>query len=121
MRWLKSLVIVLGLLIIGGVALLGYGFYKKTSDPGWKLIGDTPPAPTSTPASIPTPVPTGPKPPLSEFGNISLNLPAGCFINRARPEGRRLYITTGPKEVCRDVIVVDVTDGRILGTITARP
>jgi len=121
MRWLKHLVIVLGLLIVGGVALLGYGFYKKTSDPGWKLIGGTPPAPSSTPSPALAPMPTGPKPPLPVFGNISLDLPPGCFINRVRPEGRRLYITTGPKDVCRDVIVVDVTDGRILGTIKARP
>ena len=36
MRWLKTIVIVLGILIVLGIVLLGYGFYKKTSEPSWK-------------------------------------------------------------------------------------
>ena len=36
MRWLKTIVIVLGILIVLGIVLLGYGFYKKTTEPGWK-------------------------------------------------------------------------------------
>ena len=41
MRWLKSLVIVLAALIALALGLLGYGFLKKSADPGWRLFGST--------------------------------------------------------------------------------
>jgi hypothetical protein len=118
MRWLKFIVILLGLLIVCGVALLGYGFYKKTSEPDWKLFNDPPPpAPSIAPL-----VPSGKtKGPLPVFGDVKITVPKDCFIRTARPEGKRLYVILGPKETCGRVIVVDITDGRTLGTVSTDP
>jgi len=118
MRWLKFIVILLGGLIVCGVALLGYGFYKKTTQPDWSLF--------STPEQLaPTYVPTigndEQTGPLPAFGDLKLDLAPGCFIKHARPHEKRLYITLAPKETCNKVIVIDVTNGRTLGTISAAP
>jgi hypothetical protein len=126
MRWLKSLVIVLGFLIVGGVVLLAYGFVKKTQDPDWRLsdlFRDTPraaaektPAPPPAPASVaaanPAPTPT-PQP----FGDVNLGLDTGCVVTDVAPAGDRAYLTIGPPGPCHRVIVVYIAAGRVLGTI----
>lgn len=116
MRWLKYVVIILGLLIICGVGLLGYGFYKKTSDPGWKLFGA---APVSTPANIQPILQQTNNGPLPEFGKIKLKVAPDCFIRTARPEGARLIVTLGPKNICDTVYVIELSTGRTLGSISS--
>lgn len=119
MRWLKSLVIVLGLLIVLGVVLLGFGFYKKTSDPDWKLFR-TEPVPSvekTAPASPQTPRPE----PLRAFGTLSLDLPAGCIITRVIPQRRYAYLEIGPTATCNRVIIVDLSEGAMLGTLKPQP
>lgn len=119
MRWLKSLVIVLGLLIIGGVVLLGFGFYKKTTDPNWKLFGGE-----SMPvAQEPAPLPQKPRllDPLKPFGTLSLNLPVGCIISKVTPHLVYAYLEIGPTNVCNQVIVVDLKSGVVLGSLKPRP
>jgi len=118
MRWLKFIVILLGGLIVCGVALLGYGFYKKTTQPDWSLFS-TPEQPV--PTTAPEIRNDEPKGPLPAFGDVILDIAPGCFIKRARPDGKRLYITLAPKEICNKVIVIDATDGRTLGTISLAP
>jgi len=118
MRWLKFIVILLGGLIVCGVALLGYGFYKKTTQPDWSLF-------STFERPVPTIAPVNgndePKGPLPVFGDVKLDITPGCFIKHARPDGNRLYITLAPKDTCNKVIVIDVTDGRTLGTISSAP
>ncbi|NQV99191.1 MAG: hypothetical protein HQ483_05810 [Rhodospirillales bacterium] len=119
MRWLKSLVIVLGLLIVLGVVLLGFGFYKKTSDPGWALFGGkTPPAAENQPQAA------GDRfrgTPFDPFGTLSLDLPAGCIIARVIPQRRYVYLEIGPTPACNRVIVVDLRKGVMLGTLKPQP
>ena len=115
MRWMKFIVIILGLLIIAGVVLLGYGFYKKTSEPDWKLFA-TPPQPA--PSAMPVITTKSGKRPLPAFGDIKLDVPSECFIRTARPEGKRLYVILGPKDTCSRIHVIDITNGRTLGTIS---
>ena len=133
MRWLKSLVIVLGFLIAGGVVLLAYGFVKKTQNPDWRLsdiFRDTPAAsarkaapamPAVTPAPTPTPAPQPVMPaPPQAFGDVNLGLETNCVVVDVAPAGERAYLTIGPPGPCHRVIVVDVTDGKVLGTIHLR-
>ena len=119
MRWLKSLVIVLGLLIVLGVVLLGFGFYKKTSDPAWKLFR------TETPPIVEKTLPQTPeKPrrePLRPFGTLSLDLPVGCTITRITPQRRYAYLEIGPTVECNRVIIVDLSKGATLGTLKPQP
>jgi hypothetical protein len=123
MRWLKSLVTLLGVLIVGGLLLLGYGFYKKTQNPDWRLSHLFLGAPAETPApavhSIKAPSVT--QIPAQSFGEISLGLPAGCLVTDVNPDGPRAYLTIGPPGRCHRVVVVDSQSGRILGSYKISP
>ena len=116
MQLLKSLVIGLGFLILLALTLLAYGFYLKARDPGWRLFSPSPPAGLTVTAPA---LPTRPAP--KTFGSLDLRLPEGCVIDSLRPDGERLYLTIGPAGPCHRVIVVDVGQGRVLGTIRPRP
>ncbi len=108
-RFLKSIVIGLGLLIVFGVGFLGYAFYQKSINPAWRPFGGTPGTAATTvdaPAAI---------------GDVNLDLPDGCLIGRVWPHGRRLYVKIGPKGPCNRVVVLEAATGRILGTIRSAP
>ena len=107
MKALKAIVIGMGVLIVMAVGLIGFGLYKKSVEPGWKLFGK--------PAVISTP--SGGTIPIKPFADINLTLPDDCMITDIRPDGPRAYVITGPESVCNSVIVIDVTNGSILGRI----
>jgi len=106
MQLLKGTVIGLGVLIMLAGGLLAYGLYQKSQDPGWRLF-------SSAPAPAPAPGPSAAKP----FGALNLNLPEGCVIARVRPDANLAYLTIGPSGACNRIVVVDITTGRVLGTI----
>jgi len=104
MIWLKAVVTLLTVLIVLALGLIGYGFFKKTTDPEWKLLeGDEPP-------SLAKP-----------FADINLDLPPGCIILQVNSADAFAYLTIGPGQSCNRVIVLDLRSGRLLGTIKARP
>jgi hypothetical protein len=101
-RALKTLVAGLGVLIVGGMALLAYGLYMKASDPDFSIFRDD--AVEVVPAK--------------GFGQVELSLPKGCSIVDVRPDGARIYLHVGPPiPSCERVIVIDAADGTVLGTI----
>ena len=104
MHLLKGVVIGLGVLIFLGLGLLGYGFIQKANNPDWRLFSSS-----SSPGAT------------KLFGDINLDLPQGCVIARVRPDGNRAYLTIGPSGDCNRIIVIDTVQGRVLGTIKARP
>ncbi len=104
MQALKFIVIGMGILIVLAVGLIGYGLYKKSVEPGWKLFGPRADAPAA--AAAPT-----------AFGDLDLDLADGCFIESVRPDGPRAYLLLGPAGSCDGVIVIDTGDGRVLGRI----
>ena len=119
MRWLKSIVIVLGILIVLGIVLLGYGFYKKTSEPSWKpftkqteYIGKLKRVPLKQQQN---------KEPFKSFGTLSLNLAEGCLITKVQLTKRYAYFMIGLKPSCSAVIIVDIKKGVVLGRIIPRP
>jgi hypothetical protein len=120
MRWLKSLVIVLGIFIVAGLALLAYGFVKKAQDPDWKLLDIIAGKPAKAPAEA-SAAPAGAQQyrprPVEPFGDIDLGLAEGCIVVDVAPARGRAYLTIGPPGPCHRVIVVDVVKGRVLGTI----
>ena len=119
MRWLKFLVIILGLLIVLGMVLLGFGFYKKTTNPDWKLFGAESPPVNESPVPAPQ---LGPqRDPLKPFGVLSLSLPFGCTISKVTPQRQYAYLEIGPTPECNQVIIVDLQAGAVLGTIKPRP
>lgn len=124
MRWLKSLVIVLAALIALALGLLGYGFFKKSADPDWRLFGSTtataPAATDLAPAGTPIQS-TPPAAPARTWGEINLGLSAECKIDSVQTDGDRLVLTIGaagvPGGTCHRVVVIDTARGRVLGTV----
>jgi len=129
-------------MIVLALALLGYGFYKKTDDPNWRLFGSAEvskpsPAPILTPKSTPAPVPsltqvpalstTHPPvkywrgKPIEPWGDVSLGLAPGCRIAAIKPARRLLYLTIGPDGTCARIIIFDVQKGRVVGSIRTGP
>ena len=123
MRWLKLLVTLLGILIVGCLMLLGYGFYKKSQNSGWQLnqlfsnkstISSVVPAVSHAPALGPRSAPSAPP---AAFGIVTLTLPVGCAVTDVNPDGERAYLTIGPPGHCHRIVIIGSQDGRILGTI----
>lgn len=110
---LKGLVIGLGAMIVVAMALLAYGLYYKANHPDFKLFAD---GGQQTQAERP-----GPQAPparnsvagVQPWGDLALDLPAGCRIEDIVAEGGRLYV----KSDCNRVLVVDAVGGRLLGTV----
>ncbi len=103
MQALKLLVILMGILILVGLALLVYGVTQRVSErdggEAEKVRGG------------------------GDFGAIAVPLPAGCTIADARGEDGRLVVRLdGPAERgCQQVIVIDMDDGKVLGRVRATP
>lgn len=102
MQSLKLIVIVMGGLILVGLALLVYGVTQRLSE---QEGGATE------------------KVRNGEFGDIAVPLPAGCTIAEARTEDDRLILRAdGPVgRGCQQVIVIDMASGEVLGRVQAAP
>jgi hypothetical protein len=107
MQGLKTLVIVLGVLIVVSMGLLGWGFYSRLAH-------------RAVPADRET-VPSGNGRASAEFGDVRVELPAGCPVVELRTHADRLYLRTGPTGLCERIVVVDAGSGRVLGTILLKP
>lgn len=111
---LKALVIGLGILILIAMFLIGYGLVKKAEDPDFRFFKQPSTAETR-------PAETGPVGRLAPFGEIPLGLPEDCGIESTRlHRGGRLVVEVGPSGPCDRVLVVDLPQGRVLGTVRAR-
>ena len=130
MRWLKALVIALAALIALAIGLLVYGFIKRTDDPHWRLFSITkttdarkldeqPPAPAET-ASAPAQSSPGASN-AAPWGDLQLSLAPECEIAQLRTEGNRLVLSIEPTGPCRQVIIIDMEAGRILGIVRPGP
>ena len=110
MRILKTVVIVMGVVIIVGTGVLFWQLYNLSSKPA------------ATPRSTPTAAVTPPTPSAAVpsrnagtgFGDISLGLPTGCEIARVDAADGRLIVHTS----CGAVHVLDLATGAPLGTVT---
>lgn len=124
MQALKGLVVGLGVLIVVGIVLLGYGFYVKFHNKDAALFKDA----ADAPAVVAPPVAGGPTAAIPAetapnviFGEKRINLPEGCTVTEMRPDGRRLYLRTGPTGLCERIVIIDAADGGVLGTLVVKP
>ncbi|MEQ9487531.1 MAG: hypothetical protein RIM72_00910 [Alphaproteobacteria bacterium] len=106
---LKAAVIVMGILIVAGMAFLVYGLsvglHKDTS------------VETQTGQDAPT-APAAPA--TAAFGDIDIDLPAGSQITDYKIQGDRLVISVSVLGGGASLIVVDLSSGTRLGTITLK-
>jgi len=124
---LKTLVVVMGILIVLGIGVLGYGMYQKAQNPDFRFFTAEkealpPAAPAPQVAPTPQMVPTlVPREPLRPFGDIAVTVPEGCEIVDMKPFRRLLHLRIGSDRACSRVIVVDLRRGKVLGTISVEP
>jgi hypothetical protein len=107
MQSLKIIVIGLGVLIVFGVCLLGYGLIQKTKNPSWQMLSQNHGVKKTSP--------------YSKFPTFNLNLPKDCKITGISPGKEKIFLSIGGAPKCDRVILVDTKQGLILGTIKARP
>jgi hypothetical protein len=105
MRAIKGLVIGMGVLLVGGLALLVYGISQKAGNPEYKMFRSNPAA----------------KVPVAGFGETRLPLPEGCDVTEMRPDGPLLYLRIGPAGACERIVVIDAATGLSTGSIWLRP
>ena len=127
MAALKTLVVGMGILIVLGIGVLGYGMYQKAQNPDFRFFtaeNETFPSAAPAPQVVPAPqmVPTlVTRKPLDPFGDIALSVPEGCEIVDMKPFRRLLHLRIGPGRACSRVIVFDLRRGKVLGTISVEP
>lgn len=128
MQALKGLVGGLGILIVIGMSVIGYGLYRKSTDPGFSFFTSDKQslttAPDAPPAIIPTvpTVPTAPTGPVAAFGEIMVGLPKDCAIEGVSGDGSRIFLRVGPATPdCSRVVILNAATGAQIGLIRIAP
>lgn len=105
MQALKVLVIVMGIAILAGVAVIGVAIYKRATEP------------QDGTAAAPAPPPA--------FGTVEVPIPEGCSVVETLVAGQRLILRIGPDDIsgagCDRIYVVDLASGALLGVLLTTP
>lgn len=114
MQALKAMVILMGVLIIGAIAVLSYGLmndWHKKKAPEETSVAEEPMAivPAATTANLPTK--------LDEFENWMLMLPTGAAVVEMTPENNILYIRYQLAGSAGGIFVLDLTQQKQIGHI----
>lgn len=103
MKAIKALVAFMGVLLIAGLGLMGYGFYSKAGQSGAKSR-----APVAAAAQI------------GSFGTVAVPLPAGSRVEQVLVAGERVVLRitgAGPERF----IVLDPDHGTVAGNFLLTP
>jgi hypothetical protein len=130
MRALKALVVVMGVIIVVGIAVVGVTIFNRLSKPATPAIATAPAAPSPA-AAPPAPVsglpigaplgaPLGTPLPQQfdrKCGDVTLSIPAGARVSDFSASGDRLVLRLVMPDQEQRLIVVDLLTGTLLGTI----
>lgn len=108
MRAIKGLVAFLGVLLVAGLALLGYGLYTKAPFKG------TPAASSGGAAGAVAVAP------VAEFGQLAVPVPAGYRVEQMVVAGERVVLRLGGGGPER-ILVLDPGQGRVSGGFVLTP
>lgn len=103
MKAIKALVVFMGVLLVVGLGLVGYGVATKTGAP----------PPTTKSRAVAATV-------GGEFGSVNVSLPAGARLEQTLVAGEKLVLRVtggGPDRL----IVLDPADGRVTGSFVLSP
>lgn len=112
MKALNIAVVVMGVMIVVGLAVIGVTIVKR-------LGGAPEPAPAIATALVPGNMPV--RAPLASFDPATVPLPAGARLQQIVPAGDRLVLHMageGGKDV---LMVLDMAGGRVLGSFLLEP
>ena len=128
MQALKGLVYGMGVLIVIAFILLGFGFYMRITNPDFRFFKarDTTVAASPAPHDEATRVALPAAEPLpaaaaQSFGDVVVQLPAGCTPVEMHPDGPLLYLRTGPAGACARIWLIEMRSGRMLGSFRFEP
>ncbi len=107
MQALKTLVIVLGVMIVAGIAVIGVTVYHRATN-----LVNSPVPPSAKPSTEPG---FGPG-----FGRVALELPAGSRVVEMTAEDDRLILRVDLADGGRQIIILDMATGKRLGTFELR-
>lgn len=109
MKAIKTAVILMSVLIVAG---FGFVFYTIVD----RMMSGAPVLSSSTGGSQQDAN-------ASSFGEIDLPVPLGCDLDSVQLDGQRLLITLDglDDQRCKQIIMMDTTNGKILGRVTLRP
>lgn len=109
MKAVKSLVVFMGVLLVLGLALLGYGMYSKSS----RMVKPSAPVAASAPAPVaPVSVAVGP------FSPVALGQPSGSVIAGMQWNGALLALHIKDGGLPDRVVVVNTANGSLSGEIS---
>lgn len=111
MQALKALVIVLGVMIVAGIAVIGVTIYHRATN----LVNS--PVPGSTEPAVRTGFGPGFGP---GFGRVALDLPPGSRVVEMTAEGDRLILRLRLADGGRRILILDMATGKRLGTFELR-
>ncbi len=103
MKFLKGVVIVMGIAIAVGIGILGYVIYKRS---GALIAQEEEPAP-----------PLAEQGALPAFPPASLGLPAGSRVQKMVVSGGRLVVSVVVPEQGERIVIIDLRSGAELGSI----
>lgn len=98
MKLLVALVIIMGVLIVAGIVVIVVTIANRMGGRG-----------TASSRAAP------------EFATVDLPVPAGCQVMETTTADDRLILRLGSGERCNQVLIVDMTTGRLLGTLRLAP
>ena len=109
MHAIKAVVALMGVLLLLGLGLLGYGLYVKSREIRQVgQVGATAPATSERAASVPAGV--------LDFGTIRLDLPPGAAIRQMAAAGDRIVLRVAAPDGEERLLVIDPARGRLTGT-----
>lgn len=115
MNALKALVIGMGLLIVVGLGLLGYGVYRNSQH---LAAGKPTPPAKSVAAELPSRGASGG--PSPAYYTVDLPIPAGTRLDQMAAAGNRVILRFTGVDGDR-ILVVDPQNGQVAGTISLVP
>ncbi|MBE7637946.1 hypothetical protein GUA87_13900 [Sneathiella sp. P13V-1] len=108
--FLKSVVIILGILIIGVASLIGVTIYKRATKT------------TETETVQEIPLPTGiVTSSISSFGEVNINVPAGLSVGSVKADQGLLLITYERFEKPELILVFSPATGKEIGRLLLNP
>lgn len=118
MKAVKSLVAFMGVLLVAGLALLGYGMYTKAGR-AVKPSAEASVAPSSGP-SVPVamPIPSSFAAPATAYGAQPLGQPAGSRIAAVTLNNGLAAVTITGGGLGDRLVILDTTAGRQIGQFT---
>ena len=108
MAAIKTLVIVLGVLILAGLAAVSYGVLTQFSESD----GDDGTGSETRPGAVSVAVP---------FGDLTVDVPAGARVEDTDLDGGRLVVRLAMPDGEARLIVIDLAHGAVLGSVRLRP